>query len=204
LNPIVVAITGASGACYGLRLIELLLASRRPVALILSDAGRKVLNFERGLDWPEETALLQTKAREHFGARELLRIYGCGDLFASVASGSSAPEAVVILPCSMGTLGRIAQGLSGNLIERVADVALKERRPLILAPRETPLHSIHLENMLRLSRAGAIIAPAMPAFYQRPATLEDLTDFMAGKILDLLRIPHSLFPRWGATEQEAE
>jgi 4-hydroxy-3-polyprenylbenzoate decarboxylase len=134
--------------------------------------------------------------RGHFGSASLEH-YDQDDFFAPVASGSSAPQGVVIAPCSMGTAGRIAAGLSNTLIERVADVALKERRPLILVPRETPFNTLHLENLLRLSRAGAQILPAMPAFYHRPQTVEALVDFVVGKILDSLGIEHALFQRWG-------
>lgn len=197
MKQIVVAITGASGSIYGLRLVEELLRSGCRVTLLLSKSGLEVLRFETGLEWQGSAAELQQQMREHFGAGEALRHFAASDLFAPVASGSSAPDAVVIAPCSMGTAGRIAAGISDNLIERVADVALKERRELLLLPRETPLNQIHLQNLLRLSQAGAQIVPAMPAFYHRPATLADLVDFMVGKLLDCLRIEHQLFPRWG-------
>lgn len=197
MKQIVVAITGASGSIYGLRLVEELLRADCRVTLLLSKAGLEVLRYESGLQWHGSAESLQQQMRAHFGANESLRHFAADDLFAPVASGSSAPDAVVIAPCSMGTIGRIAAGISDNLIERVADVALKERRELLLLPRETPLNQIHLQNLLRLSQAGAQIVPAMPAFYHRPTTLAELVDFMVGKLLDSLRIEHRLFPRWG-------
>ena len=157
--------------------------------------------FETGLDLTGEVETLTNILSKHFGSH-LLDYYAHDNLFAPVASGSSAPDAVVIVPCSMGTAGRVAAGLSSNLIERVADVALKERRQLIIVPRETPFSTIHLENLLRLSRAGAQILPAMPAYYQQPESLDDLDDFLAGKILDSLHITHQLFKRWGSDNQE--
>ncbi len=197
MSEIVVAITGASGSIYGLRLVEELLRAGRPVTLLLSRPGLEVLRYETGLDWQGPAAQLEAQMRAHFGAGEQLRHFAADDLFAPVASGSAAPAAVVIVPCSMGTAGRIAAGSSDSLIERVADVALKERRELLLVPRETPFSQIHLQNLLRLSRAGAHILPAMPAFYHRPSTLAELVDFVVGKILDSLRIEHRLVPRWG-------
>lgn len=196
-NLIVVIMTGASGSVYGLRLIEELLNKRKRVALLISDAGRKVLQYETDLAWDEDIATRNRQVREYFASPEI-SCYDNNDFFAPVASGSSAPDATVIVPCSMGTLGRIAGGLSENLIERVADVCLKERRELILVPRETPLNRIHLENLLRLSQAGAVILPAMPAYYQKPETIGDLVDFVVGKILDSLKIEHDLYRRWGA------
>jgi 4-hydroxy-3-polyprenylbenzoate decarboxylase len=195
-NHIVVVITGASGSRYGLRTVSALLAAGQKVTLLLSSSGAKVLQFETGLNLSGDAATLTESLRQQF-ASENIDHYACDDLFAPVASGSSAPDAVVIVPCSMGTAGRIAAGLSSNLIERVADVALKERKKLILVPRETPLSTIHLENLLRLSRAGAQILPAMPAYYQQPESLDDLDAFLAGKILDSLDLPHQLYKRWG-------
>lgn len=197
MQRIVVAITGASGSIYGLRLVEELLSQDCRVTLLLSKAGLEVLRYETGLGWEGTTGQRLQLMRDYFGGNRHLEHLGCDDLFAAIASGSAAPDAVVIAPCSMGTAGRIAAGLSGNLIERVADVALKERRELILVPRETPLSAIHLENLLKLSRAGAHILPAMPAFYHRPQRLEEAIDFVVGKILDSLGIEHSLFARWG-------
>jgi 4-hydroxy-3-polyprenylbenzoate decarboxylase len=195
---IVVILTGASGSVYGLRLIEQLLVAQQRLSLLISDAGRQVLAYETGINWESDPAAMQKQVREHFGAGDELCCYGSNDFFAPVASGSSAPDAVVIVPCSMGTVGRIAAGLSETLIERVADVALKERRELILVPRETPFNQIHLENLLRLSKAGAHVLPAMPAFYQKPQSVDDLVDFVVGKILDSLSVNHALFKRWGS------
>ena len=197
MKNIVVGITGASGSIYGLRLVEELLCAEQQVTLLLSNAGRQVLAFETGLQLAEDTKECLAQLRKHFGADDRLSHYTLSDFFAPIASGSSAPQAVVICPCSMGTVGRIAAGLSDNLLERVADVALKERRQLLLVPRETPFNQIHLGNLLRLSQAGAQILPAMPAFYQKPQSIDELVDFVVGKILDSLGVEHQLFRRWG-------
>ena len=197
MNSIVVAITGASGSIYGLRLTEELLRLDRQVTLLLSRAGLDVLRYETGLEWEGPPTARRELIRDHFDGSRLLSHYGEEDLFAPVASGSSAPVAVVVAPCSMGTAGRIASGTSDRLIERVADVALKEGRPLILVPRETPFNAIHLENLLKLARAGATVLPAMPAFYHHPRSVDDLVDYVVGKILDRLGIAHNLLPRWG-------
>lgn len=197
MKHIVVAITGASGSTYGVRLIEELLKADCRVTLLVTRSGVDVLRYETGLDWNGTVEQQREGIRAHFGATALLDSFAEDDLFAPVASGSAAPDAVVICPCSMGTVGRIAAGLANNLVERVADVALKERRQLLLVPRETPFNRIHLENLLRLDQAGAQILPAMPAFYHRPRSIDELVDFLIGKILDNLRIPHRLFPRWG-------
>jgi 4-hydroxy-3-polyprenylbenzoate decarboxylase len=195
---VVVAITGASGTCYGLRLMEWLLQHDVRITALVSSAGGQVLSHETGLAWPEETGARLEMLRGYFNCEEPLQYYEEKNLLAPVASGSAAPDAVVVVPCSMGSLARIAAGISDNLIERVADVALKEHRPLILVPRETPLNALHLENMLRLARAGACILPAMPAFYHQPGEISDLIDFVVGKILDSLGEEHHLFQRWGS------
>lgn len=197
MKHFVVGITGASGSIYGLRLIEELLQGGQQVSLLISDAGRQVMAHETTLCLEKDPETCHQQLRDHFSADNQLRHYAIDDFFAPVASGSNAPDAVVICPCSMGTAGRIAAGLSDNLLERVADVALKEQKKLLLVPRETPFNQLHLKNLLRLSRAGAQILPAMPAFYQQPETLEDLIDFVVGKILDSLEIEHQLFKRWG-------
>ena len=195
MSHALIAITGASGSIYGLRLTAELLRAGRRVSLLLSEPGRQVLNFENGLAWSADIAERQQQVRAYF-ASERIDCLDNADLFAAVASGSSAPDAMVICPCSMGTAGRVAAGLSETLLERAADVMLKERRPLLLVPRETPLSVIHLENLLRLARAGAVVIPAMPAFYHAPQTLDDLVAFMVGKVLDQLGIGHELFRRW--------
>ncbi len=156
-----------------------------------------MLRYETGLEWEGTTFERKGLMRDYFGGSRKLEHYGETDMFAPIASGSSAPDAMVVVPCSMGTTGRLAAGLSSNLVERAADVILKERRELLLVPRETPFNTIHLENLLLLARAGARIIPAMPAFYHRPKSVEDLVDYMVGKILDSLKIPHKLFQRWG-------
>lgn len=199
MKHILVAMTGASGAIYGLRLVEELLRAQHRVTLLVTRAGLDVLRYETGLEWQGGTSERQVLMRDYFGGSERLIHYDEGDLFAPVASGSSAPAAMVVVPCSMGSAARMAGGISDNLVERVADVVLKERRPLILVPRETPFNQLHLENLLRLARAGAQILPAMPAFYHRPKRLEDLIDFLVGKILDSLHIEHQLYARWGET-----
>lgn len=196
-RQIVVALTGASGSIYALRLVEELLGAGRRVTLLATAAGLDVLRYETGLDLEGGTRERTLLLRDYFAGSQQLFHYDAEDLFAPVASGSSAPEAVVIVPCSMGTAGRLAAGVSENLIERAADVALKERRQLVVVPRETPLNTIHLENLLRLARAGAHILPAMPGFYHHPHKIEDLVDHLVGKILDSLGIEHRLFQRWG-------
>jgi len=197
MDKIVLAMTGASGAVYGLRLTEELLRAGRNVVLLLSRAGRQVLHHETGFDWTGPLDSRRKVIAGHFQAGEALVHYDEDDLFAPVASGSSAADAMVVAPCSMGCAGRLAGGLSGNLIERCADVALKEGRPLLLVPRETPFNQLHLENLLRLSQAGARIVPAMPAFYQQPSSVEEMVDFVVGKVLDQLGIDHQLYRRWG-------
>jgi len=196
------AITGASGTIYGLRLAEELLRSGARVSLVVTSAGFAVMKEECGVEWQgsKEEVLQQAKARFGYSGDQLA-FYGEKDLFAPIASGSSAPDAMIIVPCSMGTLSRVSCGNSGNLVERAVDVMLKEGRPLVLVPRETPLNAIHLENMLKLARLGVRIVPAMPAFYQQPASLEDLVDFVVGKVLDSVGVEHSLFRRWGKKEE---
>lgn len=206
MNPpriITLAITGASGAQYGLRLLECLLAADCRVYLLISAAARIVLATETDERLPEGAAATQAYLCERFGAQpEQVRVFEREDWMAPVASGSSAPASMVICPCSTGTLSAIVCGASNNLIERAADVALKERRQLILVPRETPYSEIHLENMLKLTRMGALVLPASPGFYQRPARVEDLIDFVVARILDQLGLPQRLLPRWG--EQPGE
>ena len=196
IRHFVVAVTGASGSVYGLRLISELLRAGERVSLILTSAGCQVLHHETGLDWSSDIDKQRHLVQEHF-ASIAVDCLAIDDFWAGAASGSAAADGMIIMPCSMGTAGRIAAGLSGNLLERAADVMLKERRQLILVPRETPFNTIHLENLLRLSRAGAVILPAMPGFYHGPKTIDDLVDFVVGKVLDQLDVEHMLFERWG-------
>ncbi len=196
-NNIVLAMTGASGSIYGLKLGKELIASGATLTVLLSGAGIQVIRHETALDLSGEEVDPRRVLEAYFRPKpEQLHYYAETDFFAPVASGSSAPDAMVICPCTMGTLGRIACGNSGNLLERCADVMLKERRPLVLVPRETPLSEIHLENMLKLARLGARIVPAMPAFYHEPETIDDLVNFVVGKVLDALGIENRLFKRW--------
>ena len=197
-QPIALAITGASGSPYGLRLLECLLAAGREVYLMVSQAGQLVLNMEAGIELPSRPAEAQAFLSERFEAEEgQLRVFGRQQWTAPVASGSNPPEALVVCPCTTGTLGSIAAGISGDLIDRSADVILKERRKLILVVRETPFSEIHLENMLKLTRMGAVIMPANPGFYFKPEKIEDLVDFMVARVLDHLGVEHDLIPRWG-------
>ncbi|TLM67685.1 MAG: UbiX family flavin prenyltransferase [Deltaproteobacteria bacterium] len=200
MKHVLVAMTGASGSIYGLRLIEALLRAECRVSLLLSEPGRQVLNHECGLNWSADRVAREQQVCAHFRA-ERIAVLDNADLFAAVASGSNPADAMVICPCSMGTAGRVAAGLSETLLERAADVMLKERRPLLLVPRETPLSVIHLDNLLRLARAGAVVIPAMPAFYHGPRSLDDLVDFVVGKILDQLGVGHELFKRWGGEDR---
>jgi flavin prenyltransferase len=198
-KTICLAFTGASGMPYGLRLLENLLAADCKVQLLYSQAAQIVARQEMDLDLPSRPADAKTALLAHFPAvnPENLQVYGREEWFAPVASGSNPPDAMVICPCSMGTLAAIAQGLADNLIERAADVVLKEGRKLVLVPRETPFSAIHLENMLRLSRAGAIILPPSPGFYHHPKTVQDIVDFVAARVLDQIGVKHNLMARWG-------
>jgi 4-hydroxy-3-polyprenylbenzoate decarboxylase len=200
-KTIAVAFTGASGMPYGLRLVECLLAAGAQVWLLYSQAAQIVAKQELDLVLPAQPREAQRMLTARFGAPEdLLSVFGRDDWNAPLASGSNPPDAYVICPCTMGTLAKVAAGLADDLICRAADVVLKEGRQLILVPRETPLSQIHLENMLRLSRAGAVILPPNPGFYQRPQSVADVVDFVVARILDRLEVPHQLVPRWGDAE----
>jgi flavin prenyltransferase len=202
MPTITLAFTGASGMPYGIRLLEYLLRSGAKVQLLYSQVSQIVARQEMDLTLPSRPAEAATYFRERFSVtQEQLVVYGREEWFAPVASGSNPAHAMVICPCTMGTLASVAAGLSSNLIERAADVVLKEKRPLILVPRETPLSSIHLENMLRLSNAGATILPANPGFYNRPTCVQDIVDFVVARILDQLGIEHDLMVRWGESDQ---
>ena len=198
-RTVTLALTGASGAQYGLRLLECLLAADCRVFLMISRAAEVVIRTETPLSLPESDIELQLKQLSALYRAKpgKLVLFSREDWFAPVASGSSSPSAMVICPASGGTLSAIAQGASNNLIERAADVALKERRQLILVPRETPYSQVHLENMLKLTQMGAVVLPASPGFYQKPNTIDDLIDFIVARILDQLGIAQTVMPRWG-------
>lgn len=191
-------ITGASGLVYAERLLECMLAAGAQVELCVSKAAHQVAALEMGEPWPARPEALQAFFLDRFpGYPGRLEVFGREDWLAPAASGSNPPAAAVICPCTTGSLAAIAQGLADSLIERAADVALKERRTLILVPREAPFSAIHLEHMLRLAQLGAVILPPNPGFYHRPQSIQDLVDFVVARILDHLRLPHSLMTRWG-------
>ena len=198
MKRITLALTGASGMAYGLRLLECLLRAGCQVDLLISQAARIVAKQELDLQLPsgnaEVAAFFDARYREHGGR---LTAYGKEEWFAPAASGSNPAAAMVVCPCTMGTLAAIAQGLADNLIERAADVMLKEKRPLILVPRETPFSLIHLRNMTALAEAGATILPANPGFYHRPGNVEEVVDFIVARILDHLGVAHELMQPWG-------
>lgn len=206
-RPYIVAMTGASGAAYGIRVVRALTEMGQKVALVISEAARLVIR-EEIRERPD--SFVRPEALETlFGpsVRNRLEVYSPRDFTAPIASGSYPTAGMIIVPCSMGTLGAVASGLSQNLIHRAADCVLKEGRRLILVPRETPLSAIHLENMLKLARLGVRMVPAMPGFYSGAYSMDDMVDFMAGKILDQLDLAHTLYPRWtglaAADEREA-
>lgn len=197
-NTITLAITGASGAAYSLRLLECLLAADKEVALLISQPGQIVIGMETDAGLPGRTSGIQETLTQHYKAQpDQLKVYGQQEWTAPVASGTSVSEAMVVCPCTMGTLSAIANGSSNNLLNRAADVSIKESRKLILVPRETPFSAIHLENMLKLARLGVIILPANPGFYNEPKTMQDLIDFVVARILDQLDIEHDLIKAWG-------
>ena len=194
---VVVAITGASGALYAVRLLKAGLELGLSLDVVASDYGKRLLIEECELNL--KTGTIESWLDARYGARERtgsLRQHSPHDLGSVLASGSQRWDAMVVIPCSMKTLAAIAHGTAGNLIERAADVSLKEGRPLVLVPRECPLSLIHLENLATAARAGARIVPAMPAFYFKPRGLEDLADFIAGRVLSLLGVEHALYPPW--------
>jgi 4-hydroxy-3-polyprenylbenzoate decarboxylase len=195
---VAVAFTGASGMPYGMRLVECLTRAGACVYLMYTQAAHVVSKQELDLALPPRAADAERLFSERCSAKPgQLRVFGREDWFAPVASGSNPPDAMVICPCTMGTLGSIAAGLSENLIERAADVMLKEGRKLIVVPRETPFSALHLENMLKLARAGAVILPANPGFYHHPKRVEDIVDFIVARVLDHLGVAHDLTQRWG-------
>ncbi len=204
MTHLVVALTGASGVRYGVRLVRAVVAAGLDVTLAVSAGGARVAAIEEGLrldpEAPDPRVLLGADAPPESLAR--VRAVALSDIAAGVCSGTHPVDAMCVVPCSMGTLARIAQGTSSNVIERSADVMLKEGRPLVLVPRETPLSRIHLENMLRAHDAGAAILPAAPGFYTGPRTIDDLVDQVVAKVLDRLRIPNDLVRRWKAPAAE--
>lgn len=185
---------GGSGIAYGRRLVEVLLQAGHEVHLCYTPASLRVLRHEAGvavdLQQPDLASLFAAELRQH------LRVHRPEAVEAAPSSGSAGIEAVVLIPCSMGTLARVAHGFSSNLVERAADVALKEARPLVVVPRETPLSELHLANMLRLAQLGAVVLPAMPGFYHRPESVQDLVDFVVGKVLDRLGVADPIVRRW--------
>lgn len=197
-RSITLAMTGASGIQYGLRLLECLVLAEREVFLLFTKAAQIVVGSETDLKLPGRSAEQSRFLSRHFRARDgQIRVCGEEEWTAPPASGSGAPRSMVVCPCSMATLANIAHGASGNLLERAADVVIKERGNLVLVPRETPFSAIHLDNMLQLARAGVLILPANPGFYNRPQKVDDLVDFVVARILDQVGIDSDLLRRWG-------
>ena len=200
-NAISLAMTGASGARYGLRLLQCLLEAGRTVYLMISAPGQVVIGMETDVKLPGRNVEIQRVLAQRYGAQNgQLRVYGREEWTAPVASDSSVPQAMIICPCTMGTLSAVANGASRTLIDRAADVVLKEGRKLIVVPRETPFSAIHLENMLRLARLGVCVLPANPGFYHKPSGIDDLVDFVVARILDQLGIEHGISQRWADTD----
>ncbi|AZZ99505.1 flavin prenyltransferase UbiX [Pseudoalteromonas sp. R3] len=197
-SAITLAFSGASGAPYGLRLLEVLVALDYQVYVLISSAARVVLDTESNIKLSGNEDKATAQLSELYQARAgQIQVFGKDNWFSPVASGSAAPKKMVVCPCSAGSVSAIAMGASDNLLERAADVVIKERGELILVPRETPFSAIHLENMLKLSRLGVTIMPAAPGFYHQPQSIEELVDFMVARILDHLGIEHQLAKRWG-------
>ena len=195
---IILALSGASGMHYGIRLLEQLLTHGHKVYLLVTRAAHVVISMETELSWPANNHELQKQLSKRYGIKDdQLKVCGEMEWTSPIASGSSSVDAMVVCPCSMGTLSSIAVGASANLLERAADVMLKERKKLVLVPRETPFSDIHLENMLKLSRMDAVIMAANPGFYNKPETIDDLVDFMVARILDQIGIAQQLQPKWG-------
>lgn len=202
-----VGITGASGHAYAERLIRALAGRGQSVDLSITEAGCKVLRHELGVDAGEKGERMPEALADWLGADVAgeVRTFVTGAVEAPPSSGTSLGGGAILIPCSMGTLARVSVGFSSNLVERVADVCLKEDRPLVIVPRETPVSEVHLENLLRLKRLGAIILPAMPGFYHRPQSIDDLLDHVVGKVLDRLGVPNDVGARWaGLDEPQAE
>ena len=192
---VLVGVTGASGSIYADRLISILSKSIERVYVVVTETGEKVARHELA----GSSLLLRCMSQKlDKSEKDVIRVFGVQDLFAPCASGTSAPDAMVVTPCSMGTLARIATGVSSNLLERSADVVLKQRRKLLICPRETPFSLIHLRNMTSLVEAGAEMIPLMPGFYQKPKELSEVVDFCVGKIMEQLDLPHELYKQWNS------
>ena len=202
MKTITLGFTGASGLPYGMRLLERLLAADCRVHLLYTQAAQIVARQEMNETWPSRPAELAVQFRERFQLQDpmQLQVWGQHEWFAPMASGSNPGDAMVVCPCTMGALAAIACGMSENLLERAADVMIKEGKKLVIVPRETPFSAIHLENMLKLSRLGVVILPPNPGFYQHPQTLADMVDFVVARILDQLDVSHQLMQRWGAAD----
>jgi flavin prenyltransferase len=197
-HRILIGVTGASGAIYAERLIEILLPIVPRIYLVTTEAGEQVVQHELRPKAESFSLARAVKGELLPEEKNVIRLLKRDDFFAAVASGSSAPTSVVVLPCSMGTLARITHGISSNLLDRAADVVLKQKKQLIMVPRETPLNTIHLRNMLSLAEMGAQIIPPVPAFYQQPKSIADMVDFVVGKVLEALEIDHSLYKKWNS------
>lgn len=196
MKSFIVAITGASGSIYGIRLIEGLLKSKHKVYLVISKQAFSIIKIETGINWTGNTASeIEKKIQKYFSSKNI-KYYSENNLSAPFSSGSFITDGMFVVPCSMKTLSGIANGYANNLIERAADVMLKEGRRLILSPREMPFSAVHLENMLKLARLGVKIIPPVPAFYHKPKNIKDIIDFVVGKILDSAEVRHNIFKRW--------
>jgi len=197
-KTVAVALTGASGIQYGLRLIECLIQANCEVYVLMSKPAKVVMGMDTDIPVPARTSDVEKQFSERYkAAPRQLRAFGQEEWTAPVASGSGAPDAMVVCPCTTGSLAAMAAGSCTSLLERAADVVLKERKQLIIMPREMPFSTIHLENMLRLANAGAVIMPPNPAFYQLPKTIDELIDFVVARVMDQLDVPQTLMPRWG-------
>lgn len=196
-RSITLAMTGASGAQYGLRLLRCLVEHNCQIHFLISSAARVVVETETDVVLPDEPELQAFLTTQMVAKPNQIRVSSSRDWFSPVASGSGCPSAMVICPASGGTISAIAQGASNNLIERAADVVIKEKKSLIVMPRETPLSAIHLENLLKLAQLGVTVMPAMPGFYQNPQSVDDMVDFMVARVLDHLGLPQTLLPKWG-------
>ena len=202
IQTITLALTGASGIQYGLRLLECLVKADRQVYLLMSKPAQVVMGMDTDIPVPSKPADAERQFSKLYGAQQnQIKAFGRDQWTAPIASGSGVADAMVVCPCTTGTLSAIACGNSANLIERAADVSLKEGRKLIVMPREMPFSAIHLEHMLKLARLGVVIMPPNPGFYQKPQTIEDLVDFVVARVLDQLEVGHELMPRWGLDNQ---